>query len=141
MGKSRNRYPIHIRFNDLDSYGHVNNAVYLTYFEEGRKFYFNERVGTAWEWQTEGLLLARHEIDYKVPLHLNDEAYIELWISKFGTKSFEVTYVILKHENGEEVICTTGKSVGVCFDYNAGKTIPLPDVWKKIFAGDLDTEV
>jgi len=135
-----NRYPIHIRFNDLDSYGHVNNAVYLTYFEEGRKFYFNDRVRADWESQSQGLLIARHEIDYKVPLHLNDDAFIEIWVSKFGTKSFEVTYVIFKLENGAEVICTTGKSIGVSFDYNARKTIPVPEAWRTIFANDIGSD-
>ena len=32
---------IDVRFRDLDALSHVNNAVYFTYFEEGRKCFFD----------------------------------------------------------------------------------------------------
>lgn len=129
----RDSYPLHIRFNDIDAYGHVNNAIYLTYFEEGRSQYFRDKVGEEWDWQNEGILLARNEIDYKRPVLLQDEARIEIWVSTSGNKSVEVEYRIVKKEKGEWVICTTGKSVLVCFDYNRQKTIPVPEKWREIF--------
>ena len=122
-------YPIEIRFNDLDAYGHVNNAVYLTYFEEGRMRFFNDLVGTSWDWKRHGIILARNEIDYKVPLKLADRAKIELWVSSIGNKSFEISYRINKKNGGEEVLCATGKSVVVCIDHETGKTVPVPEEW------------
>ncbi|MCH2216191.1 MAG: acyl-CoA thioesterase [Flavobacteriales bacterium] len=130
-------YPIHIRFNDLDTYGHVNNAVYITYFEEGRSLWFQDRVGQKWNWTKHGILLAKHEVEYKVPLLLTDDAFIKLWISKIGTKSFEVSYLIYKNHNGHELECTTGKSVAVCFDYQTQKTIEIPKEWLEIFKEDI----
>lgn len=132
-------YPIHIRFNDLDTYGHVNNAVYLTYFEEGRKLWFQDRVGKKWDWSEHGILLAKHEVEYKKPLLLTDEAEIELWVSAAGNKSFEISYRIVKGE--ERQLCTIGKSVAVCFDYRKRKTIPIPEEWREIFERDMKTSV
>ena len=126
-------YPIHIRFNDLDSLGHVNNAVYLSYFEQGRMDYFSEMGGENWDWTQEGTLLARNEIDYKVPIFLQDKARIELWVSDIGTKSFSVNYRILKDADGQEIECTVGKSIMVCFDYKAQKSIPVPERWRQKF--------
>jgi acyl-CoA thioester hydrolase len=131
-------YPLHIRFNDLDTYGHVNNAVYLTYFEEGRKLWFQDRIGKKWDWTEHGILLAKHEVEYKVPLLLSDEAFIELWISHIGTKSFEVSYGVYKESGDGKILCTTGKSVAVCFDYKAQKTISVPEEWRKVFEEDLE---
>jgi acyl-CoA thioester hydrolase len=126
-------YPINIRFNDLDTFGHVNNAIYLSYFEEGRKDFFQDKVGMTWDWEGEGILLARNEIDYKVPLRLNDKAQIEIWVSRIGNKSLEVSYRIFKSEDGSQITCTTGKSVLVCFDYKTQKSVPVPDEWREIF--------
>lgn len=128
------RYPIHIRFNDLDSYGIVNNAIYLTYFEEGRKLWFNDHIGTKWDWQTQGILLAHHEIDYLQPITLMDEAEIELYLGRIGNTSFDVHYNIFKKSDTGWEQCTKGKSVIVCFDYAAKKPIPVPEQWKTAFS-------
>lgn len=124
-------YPVHIRLNDLDSFGHVNNAVYLTYFEEARLMFFHDLIGTEWNWHKHGVILARNEIDYKLPLDLSDNAKIEVWISALGRKSFEVSYRITKQTEDGNATCTTGKSVAVCIDYQTRKTIPVPDEWRK----------
>lgn len=133
MKTERKSFPIHIRFNDLDLYGHVNNAAYLVYFEEGRTQLFRSRVGERWNWQKEGVLLVRNEVDYKAPLLLEDEARIEVWIAAFGNKSVEVGYRIVKKHQDSWLTCTNGKSVMVCFDYQKQATIPVPQKWKELF--------
>lgn len=128
----RKSYPLQIRFNDLDLYGHVNNAMYLTYFEEGRMLYFQDLVGTEWDWKKHGIIVARHEIDYKLPLTLGDESKIALWVSHIGRKSLEITYEIRKKNAGEWTTCTTGKTVLVCIDYETKQTVPVPEEWVSI---------
>ena len=127
---TKKSYPIHIRFNDIDVIGHVNNAIYLSYFEEARKDFFNELIDMKWDWSTEGTLLARNELDYKVPIHLEDEARIEIWVSRIGNKSLDISYRIVKNDNGNWVECTVGKSVVVCFNYKENKTIEIPEKWR-----------
>jgi acyl-CoA thioester hydrolase len=117
----------------------VNNAVYITYFEEGRKFWFQDRIGEKWDWTKHGILLAKHEVEYKVPIMLTDEASIELWISKIGTKSFEVSYAITKQRGDTAILCTTGKSTAVCYDYRNQETIEVPLEWRRVFEEDLAT--
>ena len=127
---SKKTYPINIRFNDLDSMNHVNNAVYITYFEQARMEYFAEIIGLEWDWSSEGVLLARNEVDYKIPLLLHDDAKVEIWVSNVGTKSMEMSYRIIKKHKGEWVTCTVGKSVLVSFDYKNQKSILIPEKWK-----------
>ncbi|MEM9052779.1 MAG: thioesterase family protein, partial [Bacteroidota bacterium] len=70
----------------------------------------------------------------------NDNAFMRLWISDVGTKSFEVSYLIFKEHKGQEIECTKGKSVAVCFDYQTKKTIEVPEEWREIFKEDLKDE-
>lgn len=129
---AKKTYPIEIRFSDVDSLSHVNNAVYFTYFEQARMHFFKDVLGVNWDWSEEGVLLARNEADYLAPLFLYDRASIEIWISNIGNKSMEMSYRIYKVLEGKEITCTRGKSVLVSFDFTTQKSIPLPDVWKKL---------
>lgn len=62
---------IAIRWRDMDAYGHVNNAVYLTYLEEARDAWVQETLGTVTD--TWHFVLARVAIDYKQELTQDDE--------------------------------------------------------------------
>lgn len=126
----RHKTLIQIRFKDVDSMGHVNNANHFTYFELARMKYFREVVGEQIDWNTQGIILAHLEIDYKIPILLQDEVWVYSRISRFGSKSFEVEYKIVKIQGTSELICATGKSVQVCFNYETNQTIPVPSSWK-----------
>ena len=84
----------HVRWDDIDAFGHVNNAKYLTYVQEAR-------VEMLWRArETQGLkpilsdmVVARSEVDYLVPIY--DGAFdidCEIWIGKIGGASFEMFY-------------------------------------------------
>ena len=122
---------IQIRFKDVDAMGHVNNANHFTYFELARVHYFNEIINEPIEWNKQGIILARMEIDYKTPILMNDDVWVHSRVSRLGTKSFEVAYAIVKIVDDAEVTVATGKSVQVCFDYEQNKTIPVPETWKQ----------
>jgi acyl-CoA thioester hydrolase len=69
---------IFVRLTDLDILGHVNNAIYLTYFEMARMHYFAEMVGTEWNWMEEGVVLVKNEVEYLKPIVLNDVPYVKV---------------------------------------------------------------
>ena len=89
---------IQVRFADLDVMGHVNNSVYLSYFEMTRVHYFKELVGANWDWRNEGVLLVRNEIDYVKPILLNDVPQIHMTLEKIGEKSISLLYEIKINE-------------------------------------------
>lgn len=51
--------PLQLRFSDLDRLGHVNNVIYLTYFELGRINYFNAVYKEKINWDKEGFILGQ----------------------------------------------------------------------------------
>ena len=115
--------PIPIRFSDMDAYGHVNNAVYLTYFEIARSNYWREVIN--WDWNN-GIILGRSEINYLKPITRHDEIACYVRTTRIGNSSFDVMHVLVKlTEHGEE-ICTTGKTVCISYDYSANKSVRIP---------------
>ena len=119
---------VNIRFVDIDALGHVNNAVFLNFFEEGRIAWFNKLVGKNWDWKKHGAILARNEIDYLQPLLFNDQATIEVKCDNVGNKSISLSYTI--HKNGNDIVAK-GRSVLVCYDYEKDESVPVYSTWKK----------
>jgi len=75
---------IEIRWNDLDPFGHVNHAVFLTYLEEVRDEWLAEAVGG----ETIDYVVARVEIDYRRELtHRDDRVTARIRLDSLGTSS------------------------------------------------------
>ena len=114
---------IEIRWRDLDGFGHVNNAVFLTYLEQARLAWF----GDSDVQPLRDVILARTEIDFRAPLHMGEVVEIGVRSSRVGTKSFELEYEL---QAGGRVVAEA-KSVLVGYDYERGASVPVPDRWRK----------
>lgn len=119
------RTELEMRFTDLDMMGHVNNAMYFTYMEIGRTKYWKQAIH--WDWKKTGVVIGKASIDYLKPLHLGDQVSIYVRTSRIGNTSFDLDYVIVKMKNGEEIICTKGKTVCVVYDYETKSPIEIPE--------------
>jgi YbgC/YbaW family acyl-CoA thioester hydrolase len=73
---------------------HVNNAVYLSYFEEARIHYFRQLVGIHWDWNKTGILLRKNELEYIKPVFLHDPVEIAVYLKHLGDKSFNVSRAV-----------------------------------------------
>lgn len=118
---------IFVRLTDLDILGHVNNAIYLTYFEIARMHYFAELVGTDWNWMEEGVVLVKNEVEYIKPIVLNDVPYVKVSLIQLGTKSFTLGYEITVNDQ----LVTRGFSVLVGFNSKTQSTIEIPERMKQ----------
>jgi acyl-CoA thioester hydrolase len=114
-----------VRFRDLDSLGHMNNAVYATFLEQAR-IAFLSRYGA----ETENMILARLEIDFRSPAELGETIEIAVTPSRVGTKSFDLEYVM---RAGDRVVAEA-KTVLVAYDYVTARSVELPDAWKERLA-------
>lgn len=119
---------IQVRFSDLDVMGHVNNAVYLSYFEMARLAYFTPLMGKDWDWKEFGVLLRKNEVEYFLPILLHDEPEISIYTINISTKSFTLGYEILVNNK----IYTTGNSVLVCYDSIRNQTIEIPGKMRSV---------
>lgn len=116
---------IQLRWRDIDQFGHVNNAVYLTYFEVAR-FYYNRDINQ-WNWNEDQYIIASAKIDYLRPIFYPGDIKIYLRTSDIGEKSFNFYYAITFERNGIEKIAAIGQTTQVFYDLKNQKTIPIPD--------------
>ena len=116
--------PITVRFRDTDMLGHVNNAVYATYFESGRLEYWAELNG-GHSFENWPFILARTEIDFLMEAHAAQELTLGIRVSRLGSKSFDLEYLLVRNEDGAAV--ARGRSVQVMFDYRTKQTLPISD--------------
>jgi acyl-CoA thioester hydrolase len=128
---AEHRKAIEIRWRDLDVYGHVNNAVYLTYLEEGRDEWLAATLGDAaeiWNW-----VLARVAIDYRRELALEDDHVTATCrLERIGTKSVTTREQILKADGS---VAAEAEAVLVARDRESGETRAITAAERVRFEG------
>jgi acyl-CoA thioester hydrolase len=114
---------IEIRWRDQDAYGHVNNAVYLTYLEEVRDEWLERALGDSGDaW---GYVTARVAIDFRRELTQDDDAIVaRLWLTRIGTSSVTTREEIVTI-GGE--LAAEAEAVLVARDTETGRSRPLSD--------------
>jgi acyl-CoA thioester hydrolase len=123
----RSTYEHTVIFRDVDVLGHVNNAVYATYFETGRMEYLFSQGA-----EKLGLILAELTISYKSPAYMRERLLIGTRVIEIKNSSFIVEGRVEAKETGRLV--ATSRSVIVHFDYGENRPTPLPDEWRAKFA-------
>ncbi len=124
MSDFRFAKPVEVRFRDCDPMGHVNNAVYLTYFENARFAYWRDVVGAS-GLTDPSFILARLECDFRSQAAVGDMLDVRIRLDSIGRSSFVFVYQIVNRNDGR--IVADARSVQVMYDYTQGKSIRVPD--------------
>ncbi|MFJ2112952.1 MULTISPECIES: acyl-CoA thioesterase [unclassified Streptomyces] len=116
---ARHIYSCPLRWSDMDAFGHVNNAVFISYLEEARvDFMFRLAPGDGSPSFSGGSVVARHEIDYKRPLvHRHKPVIIESWVTKITAASLTIAYEI----KDDDLVYVRASTVMVPYDLAAGR--------------------
>lgn len=117
-------YPIQVRFRDMDALGHVNNAVYLTYFEAARMAWWMHVTGRP-DLGGIGVILARAEVDYRAPVVYGDELEVGVRCVSIKRSSFVVVQSMVERRSGRLV--AQARKVLVRYDYATGRPVPLDE--------------
>lgn len=120
---------VEVRFADMDSFGHVNNASFLTYIEQARIRYFDDVSAWHYDPSKEGVILAHASLDFIRPLHFKEELMVLTMCTHIGTKSISIVHRVVAEETMEEV--ATAESVLVAFNYTIEKSIAVPAKWRE----------
>jgi acyl-CoA thioester hydrolase len=124
-----------VAWGDQDAFGHLNNVVYLRYFESARMHYL-ERIGVlrSHEQRGIGVILASTSCDFKKPVRWPARLTVRCGCTAIGTTSFSMAYEITD-EHGDLV--AAGTSVQVMYDYRAGAKVRVPDAVRAAITSDL----
>ena len=124
---------IQVRYRDCDPLGHVNNAVYLTYFEMGHVEFWRAVMGAtmarAEDWP---FILAEATVTYRSPARFDERLRLAIGVESIGSKSWVFGYRITGGDGREVAV---GRSVQVAYDYAAAKTIALPEAIRAKLSG------
>jgi len=115
---------IEVRFRDLDALGHVNNAVYLTYFEIARLHYWKKLFGND-AFHRHSFVVVRAECNYRSPAHSSEVLHVFAKVSEMRRSSFIFEYEIVEAQTGR--IVADGSTVQACFDPREKRAKPIPD--------------
>ena len=116
----------YVRWDDIDAFGHVNNAKYLTYIQEVRYQWAYYQYSTKGEMPTlMEMVVARNEIDYLVPIYEGGRFYdLKLWVDSIGNSSFVVGYEMV---GADGVVHAKMKSVQVMVSLETKKSRPISE--------------
>ena len=119
------RIPISVRWRDMDSMGHVNNAKYIAYLEEARVRWMLTVPGVS---MTDRIapVVAANNINYRRPLTWPHDVMVELYVDRLGGSSVTIGHRIIDLKD-DSVLYSDGNVVVVWMDTKTGKSAPLPD--------------
>jgi len=108
-----------LRWSDMDAYGHVNNARFLTLYEEARValFFIGAREQGLGSFE-EGIVIARHEVDYLRPVDYGDAVRIEMWVDEVRPSRFTIAYELF------DGALVASRARSVCVPYNLTQSFP-----------------
>jgi acyl-CoA thioester hydrolase len=121
---------IPIAWGDMDAFQHVNNIVYLKYFESARMAYF-EKINFVEEMEKTGVgpILASTQCRYKIPLTYPDHVTVGAKVDTVENDRFIMKYVVISHKFRK--VAASGEGLLVTYDYRSNKKTLIPDGIKK----------
>jgi len=125
---------IPVRFRDIDGMKHVNNAVYFTYMEQARSEWYRQLMGIQSVAEFD-FILAHASCDFKEAIGFGETVVVRLALTKIGESSFRFSYEI--RSKGSGTLYATGESVQVCYDYERGRSIPIPPEFRAKLEAEL----
>ena len=124
----RHSYPLQLRFNDIDSLGHVNNSVYFTFYDLGKSRYFEAVKKQSIDWRKADVVIANVNADFLSPIYSYEQVAVETCCIEIGNRSFKLMQRIFNTTTGE--VKGTCRTIMVGFDVEAGVSAPISDEWK-----------
>ncbi len=113
-------HPVDVRWRDVDALGHVNHAVFLTYFEEGRDAFFVRALGS-----DPVYVVVRLEVDLRAEVrYAHRQVTVRIEVERLGTTSLTTRETIL---TPAQEIAAQARVVTVRWDADQRKPVPFSE--------------
>ena len=127
---------VEIRWRDMDGFGHVNNAVFLTYLEEARDEFYTGLLGH----DTVNRMVLRHTtVDFRRSLVTEDDMVdVTLQVIRIGRSSVTTRETITSVGSGQ--VAAVAESVMVHCDDARERSQPFPDDIRRVLEATAQPE-
>lgn len=131
-GEFRFEHPVEVRFVDTDAFGHINNAVYLSYFEAARAGYYAKVSGVPFGVGAQAaertFVIAEAHISYRAPAFFGETLFVGCRFAWTSRTSFGLEYRVRADTSvvapAREV--ADGETVQVMFDLERNRVLRVP---------------
>lgn len=124
-GEYKFELPVQLRFNDVDMFGHVNNTVYLEFFDLAKLRYFEAALGTDFAHSGFAVVVVNINCNFYSPAFLGDELVVLTRTETIGDKSLTLDQRIIDRRSGDvKCVCRT---IMAGFDAATLTSAPIPD--------------
>jgi acyl-CoA thioester hydrolase len=131
----RHVYECAVRFDDLDSYGHVNNVTFAEYLQEARVDFAHKYLADSLETH-EGAVVVHQSLEYLRPVSFRTVPLrVVTWVTRIGTSSFDVAYEV----SDDEAVYVRATGILVAFDVAKHRTRPLTEAERAALAKFLES--
>ena len=122
----KHKIEVQPRFNDFDPMGHVNNTVFMNYFDIGKVDYFRAVWNTEiLDWKEIGLVIARVETDFISPILMGEKIIVRTTILRIGNKSLELSQQLVNSDTNQ--LKAAARTIMVGFDVNTNSAEPITE--------------
>jgi acyl-CoA thioester hydrolase len=102
----------------MDAYAHINNVQFLRLLEDARVIAFRDWFDQDRSLLDEGVLVSRHEIEYRRPLGFRPEPVrVQLWVSRIGGAGFDVAYIVTDPEGFGDQVYAVAETELALYDF------------------------
>lgn len=122
--------PVQLRFNDIDTLGHLNNSVYFALFDLGKTDYFNKTRLFNLNWTEVPILIASVNCDFLNPTLYHEPIAVQTQVESIGNKSLTLLHRVINTKTGEvKCVCRT---VMVHFDVKTKIPTTISQEWRDV---------
>lgn len=120
------------RFNDVDSFMHVNNVAQQMYFDLGKTDFYHRVMEEEVVIGRERLVTVSTHTDYRGQIRFDDRLVVRTGVDRLGNKSLTMYQQLVRlGADGTERLCTESRSVMVAFDFESQQSIEIPGRWRR----------
>ncbi len=123
----RHRYPLQIRFNDIDMLGHLNNGVYLSFMDLGKTHYFKAVMPQGVDFKKINVVVVNINCDFFAPTYFDEPIEVLTAVTSISQRSFKMEQRIVNSNTGQ-VKCI-GRTVMAGFDPKTAQGAEIEQAW------------
>lgn len=130
----KDRTPLQIRFSDVDVLGHVNNMVYMAFYDTGKASFMTRTLGRQIRWKDVDTVIANIDCAFIAPIFYGENIEVLTRCISVHEKSFKLLQMIRNADTGQvKSMCET---VMVSFDPTTQTAAPLSEEWREKLANE-----
>lgn len=123
----RHRFPVQIRFTDIDMLGHLNNSIYLQFMDMGKVAYFTSVNGGPVDWSQAMVVVVNINCDFLAQTHIHEELDVLTRTEAIGEKSLTLSQQVVNRHTGQVKCSATTVMAGV--DASLTSSAPIRPEW------------